>query len=67
MDGWTIVLLIVQAVLAIAALHVLIRIFTRLGDVEHPAAIGDVWAPIALVLPLLFLSGRVETRVWNLP
>jgi hypothetical protein len=64
MDARTVVLLLVQAALAVVALHLLNRrVFPHMRAARQPELIADVWAPLAMVLPLLFLAGRVGATV----
>ncbi|MDY7110239.1 MAG: hypothetical protein SYC29_16540 [Planctomycetota bacterium] len=64
MDARTVVLLVVQAALAVVALHLLNRrVFPHMRVARQPELVADVWAPLAMVLPLLFLAGRVEATV----
>lgn len=64
MDTRTLVLLIVQAVLAVVALHLLNRrVFPQLRFARHPELVADVWVPLAMVLPMVFLAGHVDSTV----
>jgi hypothetical protein len=64
MSGWPLILLIVQAAGAVIALRLLIRfIYPALDRIEHPELFADVWAPLAIVVPFLFLTGAVGSSV----
>ena len=57
-------LLVAQAALAVAGLVALNRrVFPALGMLRQPELVADVWAPLALVLPLVLLCGRVGETV----
>ena len=57
MEARTVVLLFVQAALAVVALHLLNRrVFPHMRVARQPELVADVWAPLAMVLPLLFLA-----------
>jgi hypothetical protein len=54
----------VQAALAVTGLGLLNRkVFPALRAARQPELIADVWAPLAVVLPMLFLAGRVDMTV----
>jgi hypothetical protein len=64
MDTRTLVLFIVQAVLAVIALRLLNwRVFPQLRFARHPELVVDVWIPLAMVLPMVFLAGHVDSTV----
>jgi hypothetical protein len=64
MDWPTLLLLIVQAALAVTGLGLLNRkVFPAMGAARQPELIADVWVPLAVVLPMLFLAGRVDMTV----
>ncbi|MHC4948142.1 MAG: hypothetical protein ACYTG1_07755 [Planctomycetota bacterium] len=60
--GWALVAL--QAALAVVALHQLVRhVLPGLARLAHAALLLDVWGPVALVLPMMFMAGRVDGSV----
>lgn len=57
-------LLVMQAAFTIVAVEQLRRrVFNALHQFSQPALIVDVWAPIAIVLPMMFWSGRIENSM----
>lgn len=62
MMAWVIVL--VQAALAVAAIVCCGRlVLPAMNRLRHPALVLNVWLPVALILPLMFLAVGVEGSV----
>lgn len=40
-----------------------LRVLPGLKGLEHPGLVLDVWGPLSLVLPLLFMAGWIDGRV----
>ncbi|MHC5114241.1 MAG: hypothetical protein ACYTGP_07420 [Planctomycetota bacterium] len=56
--------LALQALLAVAGLHLLARrILPAARGLRQPALITDVWGPLTVMLPLLIVAGDVGTSV----
>jgi len=67
MSSWTVLLLLGQAAFAVIGLRLLIRhVFPALPTIQQPRLIGDVWAPLLLVGPLLFYGARIGVSVEGL-
>ena len=63
-DAFPAMLLGLQALLTVLGIELLRRgVLPRLAQLESPALISDVWAPVALVLPMLFFVSRVSDSV----
>ncbi|MHC5005267.1 MAG: hypothetical protein ACYTJ0_19365 [Planctomycetota bacterium] len=63
----TIFPLVAQALLAAIAVRELARhVFPAVPRMNHPQLVTDVWAPLAIVAPLLFLAGRTAGSVRGL-
>jgi hypothetical protein len=63
------IMLASQVMLAAVALHVLARrVYPALGQVRQGELVVDVWLPVALIIPLLFMvdgvDGSVRTAGW---
>lgn len=57
-------LLAAQAIFAIFGLRQLVRnVLPELPRLQHPQLILDIWAPMAVVGPMLFLIGRTSTGI----
>jgi hypothetical protein len=64
MHWHSILLLAGQAALAILTIELIRRnVFPRLPRLELPGLIIDVWAPVAIVLPMLFFAARIQGTV----
>jgi hypothetical protein len=63
MASQAVVLVGVQTVLAIGGLAILwVKVFPRLSGMKQPEVMVDVWGPLVLIGPLLFLCGSIGDR-----
>lgn len=59
-------LLLLQSALAVLTIEVLRRrVWPKLHHTAYPELVIDVWGPIILIMPALFLVGRVDGSVAN--
>lgn len=56
--------IVIQAVLAVVGVRLLVRsVFSRLGRIQNPEIVVDIWGPIAIVAPMMVMIGRVNGDV----